>query len=240
MLIQHYALHLDQRQSSNAMNEGVIDVSLLKLVWELCQHMTEDKTSYTYTNPLRSTFQAPTNVVLWSTEYCSKLCNNLVRTFYDTILLRRWEWFGLSKRGAILSPACKCMSFSHHLMCEGRNDDADCLVEAVSSFTECRVFREREAMLTFLSLLAVVQVDNSHDNLPVVSDNILIALNTYLVVLWRLEVSLALMILHWLAEFSVTAQTVSGLCYHCLDSRPPCRKEGVVYTVCTCAQSLVK
>ncbi|XP_064400242.1 uncharacterized protein LOC135346526 isoform X2 [Halichondria panicea] len=147
---------------------GFVEVSPLKLVWELCQYMAEDKTSYTYTNPLKSTFQAPKNVSLWSTESSTKLCSNLVRKFYDTILLRRWEWFGMSKGGAILSPACKCMSFSYHLMCDGKSDDAGRLVEAVSAFTECRVFKECEAMLTFLSLLAEVQVNNSHDNLPVV------------------------------------------------------------------------
>ncbi len=141
---------------------GVINVSLFQLVQQLCEHLAENAMTPSHTNTLKSTFQAPSKIATWSYKDNNKLASQLLKVFYDRVLLRRWEWFGVSKKNSsICSPACKCMSPSYQFVCEGRDSDARCLVEAVSSLTEASVFREYEAIFTFLSLLADVQTDTN-------------------------------------------------------------------------------
>lgn len=139
-------------------SRGVTDVSVFQLVQRLCEHLAEDARMPRHT---KNTFQAPTKVAPWSIKDNTKLTSHLVRVFYDRVLLRRWEWFGVSESSSIRSPASRCMSSSYQLVCEGRHDDSRRLVEAVSWLTETSVFRECEAMLTFLSLLAEVHTDTS-------------------------------------------------------------------------------
>lgn len=130
---------------------GVVDVSVFQLVQELCQQLVVQQG--TQTNTL--TFQAPTKVAPWSPRDNRALTGRLVRLFYDRVLLRRWEWFGVSRqRSTIASPACRCMAHSHQLVGKGRHQDARRLIEAVNCLSETNTLSEREALFTFLSLLA--------------------------------------------------------------------------------------
>ena len=143
-------------------NQGVVEVSTLHFVRELCLQVFEHSKSCPNPNPLINTFQAPTKQAVWSTRDDSSVIHSLVRLFYDTVLLRRWEWYGLASRISSMTPSSRCMSFGYHLLCQGRHDEAGRLIEAVTSLTgERSGLREPEAILLFLSLLANVDTSQA-------------------------------------------------------------------------------
>ena len=141
---------------------GVIEVSTLRFVQELCLHVFERSKNYPNSDLLLNAFQAPTKQAVWSVIDDSVVIGSLVRLFYDIVLLKRWEWYGLANRTFTMTPSCQCMSFSYHLLCQGMHDKAGRLVKAVTSLTGTRrTFREPEAILLFLSLLAQLKMDST-------------------------------------------------------------------------------
>ena len=141
---------------------SIIEVSTVRFVRELCLHVFKRSKNCPNSNLLLNAFQAPTKQAVWSVIDDSVVIDSLVWLFYDTVLLKRWEWYGLANRTFIMTPACQCMSFSYHLLCQGMHEKAGRLVKAVTSLTGAkRMFREPEAILLFLSLLAQVKVDST-------------------------------------------------------------------------------
>ena len=145
-----------------AITTNPVTYSILELVHGLCKSVFQHTMSCSDSTSLLSSFERPTKQTNWRERDHTETIKELTKLFFDVVILRRWEWHGLSGKVLDMSmtPSSSCMSFCYHLHCQGKNDEAVRLLKAVNSLTSENVpLIETEVILTFLALLARVKVD---------------------------------------------------------------------------------
>ena len=139
-----------------------VTCSIQELVHGLCKSVFQHTMRCSDSTSLPYSFQPPTKQINWKERDHTEVVKELIKLFFDIVILRRWEWHGLTGRVLDMSmtPFSSCMSNSYHLLCQGKNSEARQLLEAVNSLTNESVpLIETEAIVTFLTLLARVKID---------------------------------------------------------------------------------
>ena len=106
-------------------------------VFPLFKKLCESVLSHTFSEDdhkcsnLQSGFETPAYEVLKRGISHKQVMQQLVRTTFDLLLLRKWEWFG--SWDTVLPPECECLAHTYGLHLNGMHEEASRLERAIGN-----------------------------------------------------------------------------------------------------------